>query len=328
MSQKLFAAALGNNTALADRLVYSREFLQTARAKTTEVLGSEWADVAIFAAGSLGRFETGRSSDLDVFLLANPRGAQADVNDPISHLDEIRLFAKLIDINRQLALPEFSGDGRYLKVHAVDRIISSTGDADDDSENFFTTRLLLLLESKPLWNAPLREAAIKNVLGNYFKDGKGKRDFRPLFLLNDVLRYWRTLCLNYERDRVKSLKWWKSNLNLKFSRKLTIFSTVLLILTKAAQTQDDFEAVAEMVPLERLALSLDTLDDASLLPRFVEFLSDYESFLAAKSFAELGEPLPGRKQEFREKAERFGCFLYDAVMNEKIDPLYRRFVLI
>lgn len=323
-----FIRQLTNHEALASRLEFSREFLGKARAKTEEVLAGEWSDVAIFAAGSLGRFETGRSSDLDVFMLGKRREDRTQTNAPISHLDEIRLFAKLIDINRQLNLPEFSGDGRYLKVHALDRIISSTGDAHDDSENLFTTRLLLLLESKALWNENLRKEAVNAVLGNYFKDGKGKQDFRPLFLLNDILRYWRTLCLNYERDRVKSPRWWKTNLNLKFSRKLTVFSTVLLIVTKAGETQGDFERIADMVPLERLALALDTLGDKTYLEKFNAFLNDYESFLAAKSFAELEVPDEQRKDEFRIKADRFGGFLYEVVMSPRIDTSMRRFLLI
>jgi hypothetical protein len=325
---EIFLKQLQNHEALASRLNYSKEFLQTARSKANELLASEWSDVAIFAAGSLGRFETGRSSDLDVFMVARRRGDCPPGTPPISHLDEIRLFAKLIDVNKQLNLPEFSGDGRYLKVHALDRIISSTGDANDDSENLFTTRLLLLLESKSLWNDDLRQEAVTKVLANYFKDGKGKRDFRPLFLLNDILRYWRTLCLNYERDRVRSPKWWKTNLNLKFSRKLTVFSTVLLILTKGAQSVEDFQRIAEMVPLERLALALDSLGKPEYASAFLEFLDNYESFLAAKSFAELEEPDQMKKDEFRAKADSFGSFIYQIVMDESIDPYLRRFVLI
>lgn len=327
MATEQFSASLASHEKLADRLEFSRSLLERVRAKTAEVLQTDWDHVAVFAAGSLGRFETGRTSDLDIFFLANQKKLDDQVRR-ISRLEEIQLFAKLIDINSQLALPAFSGDGRYLKVHDLQRIISSTGDANDDSENLFTTRLLLLLESKSIWNDDLRRDAVRDVLGNYFKDGKGKRDFRPLFLLNDILRYWRTLCLNYERDRIKSARWWKTNLNLKFSRKLTVYSTVLLILTKAAETQQSFEEYAEMVPLERLAVSLDRLNDSALLPRFKQFLDDYESFLAAKSHAELDEPSSADKDAYREKAERFGKFLFDLVMNPRIDETLRRYVVV
>ena len=228
-------------------------------------------------------WETGRTSDLDLFFVANPKAGATDNSHPVPRLEEISLFAKLIQIHEDLKLPKFSGEGRYLKVHDLRRVTSSNGDAHDDSENLFTTRMLLLLESKSLWNDALRKEAIAKVLAYYFKDGKGKKDFRPLFLLNDILRYWRTLCLNYERDRVKSEKWWKTNLNLKCSRKLTVFSTVLLIVTKSATDEQSFAKLADKVPLERLALALDALRDISHMDRFESFLNDYVSFLAAKS---------------------------------------------
>lgn len=323
-----FTQKLEAHENLSNRLAYSKSFLEQIKTTAQGSLACEWDDVAVFAAGSLGRFEAGRQSDLDIFVLAKHRESMSGRTSPISHLDEIRLFSKLIEINSKLQLPEFSGDGRYLKAHSVERIISSTGDAHDDIENLFTTRMLLLLESQAIWNSALRADAIKEVLSYYFKDGKGKTDFRPLFLLNDILRYWRTLCLNYERDRVTSKKWWKTNLNLKFSRKLTIFSTVLLIVTQEAQTIDDFIRIADLVPLERLALALDKLGDESLIDRFDQFLSDYESFLAAKSFNEVVNQSAEKKTEFKLKADSFGELIYDAIMSEKIDPRLRRFAII
>lgn len=323
-----FTKQLRDHHALSDRLNHSKQFLARIQETAATELQGQWNHVAVFAAGSLGRFEAGRQSDLDIFVLAKNQESNNKKTSAITHLDEIKLFAKLIDINSKLGLPEFSGDGRYLKAHSLERIISSTGDAHDDIENLFTTRMLLLLESQAIWNQELRHQAIKEVLSYYFKDGKGKLDFRPLFLLNDVLRYWRTLCLNYERDRVKSEKWWKTNLNLKFSRKLTIFSTILLILTEEARSIDDFIRISELVPLERLALALDKLADTTLNPKFGKFLDDYESFLAAKSFNEVLSQTSQQKSDFKQKADAFGNLIYEAIMSEKIDSRLRRFALI
>lgn len=320
-----FSKALNDHAKLHDRINHSKEFLKKVNAETLAQLGTDWQNVSVFVAGSLGRFETGRKSDLDVFLLSNCN----DQNSGFPKLDEIKLLAKLIQINYSLALPEFSGDGRYLKVHSVQSIVNGTGDANDDVENYFTTRLLLLLESKSIWNSELRDFAIKEVLINYFKDGNGKKDFRPLFLLNDILRYWRTVCLNYERDRIApTSKWWKKNLNLKFSRKLTVYSTVLAIITKTVSNETDFIDLTKLVPLERLAIALDTLDDQTFFNRFILFLDDYESFLAAKSFGETDDPASEKKKEFKEKAERFGDFLNDVIMSSNIDPKLRRYLLI
>lgn len=148
-------------------------------------------------------------------------------------------------------------------------------------------------------------------------------------MLNDILRYWRTVCLNYERDRIApTSKWWKKNLSLKFSRKLTVYSTVLTILTKAVTNKEEVVQLAELVPLQRLALALDTLGDESFLERFKIFLDDYESFLAAKSFGEVDEPSDAKKKDFKIKAERFGAFLDNVVMSEQMDVNLRRYLLI
>lgn len=246
----------------------------------------------------------------------------------VSKLQEIELFSDLIKLNESLNLPPFSGDGRFLKVHELNDLIKATGDAIDDSENLFTTRLLLLLESRPISNDDLYNKALSKVLNNYFRDGGGRNDFLPLFLLNDVLRYWRTLCLNYERDRGLAKPWWKKNLNLKFSRKLTIFSTVLMILTKEVCNAKEFVNLTQKVPLERLALALDKIDDRSLLPSFAVVLDDYESFLAAKSHAELEEKDLALLEELKLKADYFGDFLYRALHSPNLDPSLVKYLAI
>ncbi len=181
--------------------------------------------ISIFCAGSLARQEIGAHSDLDVFVTAR--------RDPRleSRLCEYTLFAEVININnKELRLPEFSNDGQYLKICFVDDLKRLTGAPTDDSENIFTTRMLLLLESVPVLHGNTYQRHLKDIADHYYRDDRGKRTFRPLFLLNDLLRYWRTLCLNYEERRNDDTKKWrKKNVNLKFSRMVTVFSTVLPI---------------------------------------------------------------------------------------------------
>ena len=76
----------------------------------------------------------------------------------------------------------------------------------------------------------------------YFADFERNRDtFRPTFLLNDILRFWRTLTLNYEHKRAEKRRaaergeaedGWEvksatKNLKLGFSRLNTCFSLVV-----------------------------------------------------------------------------------------------------
>jgi len=323
-----FTDSLNDYAPLRERLAYSRELLERVQAAMTCCDAGRRLEFCIFAAGSLGRFETGRISDLDLFFLAEREGRGPNERS-LTRLAEIQSFADVIKVNRDLELPAFSGDGQYLKVHEVADIISATGDSNDDSENRFTTRLLLLLESQPICNEGLYNTAITRVLEMYFRDGRGKKNFRPLFLLNDILRYWRTLCLNYERSRAEPGKpWWKRNLNLKFSRKLTVFSSVLAIIACKVSQPEAFRPISELVPLQRLALALDTMDDGSLLSEFSEILVLYEDFLAAKSHAELEGKEAELLARFSVKAQRFDEFLHCTLRSEHLDQSLVRFVSI
>lgn len=62
----------------------------------------------------------------------------------------------------------------------------------------------------------------------------------PIFLLNDILRFWRTLCLNYEsgrqwrpeEDELKRAKGHLDNLKLKFSRLNICFSFICHLMNQ------------------------------------------------------------------------------------------------
>lgn len=324
-----FQKLLTEHVALQQRMTFSKDTLQKIRAHLTGRPACSRPDLCIFAAGSLARHETGRSSDLDLFFIGD-RANRATNERSISRLQEIEAFADLVRLNAELELEPFSGDGRYLKIHELSDIIAGTGTAEDDSENLFTTRLLLLLESKPIAGDAVYDRAVEKVLEMYFRDGRGRKGFRPLFLLNDILRYWRTLCLNYERARQEPGKpWWKVNLNLKFPRKLTVFSTVLAIVATRLNTEAEFLHIAQMTPLERLAFALDAMDDDALVKSFAVVLDNYEEFLAVKSHRELEGPLkPAPVADFSLKAEHLNDFLHEALASPKLDRQLVRYVQI
>lgn len=323
-----FSDALAEHTRLQARIVRSKSLLADVRKHLSARPACSRSDLCIYAAGSLARLETGRISDLDLFFIGH-RPERGQGIRSISRLQELQAFADLIQINDELSLEPFSGDGLHLKVHELDDIIAGTGSSDDDSENLFTTRLLLLLESKPLAGADVYDRAVDDVLNMYFRDGRGRKGFRPLFLLNDVLRYWRTLCLNYERDRFEAGKpWWKRNLNLKFPRKLTVFSTVLSIIAFDVTSAEEFKPLAAMTPMERLAAALDRMGDQLLEPGFAAVLDDYEDFLAAKSHRELDGSDRPSLEDFSAKAQRFDDFLHTALASQTLDRNLVRYVLI
>ena len=103
--------------------------------------------LCIYATGSYGRLEAGEDSDIDVFFLYEGHPAVKQ----LSNLTLIRLSACLIEATEAMDFPPFSGDGRYLDIHYLDHMEEVLGSPEDDSLNAFTARMLLLLESRPVY---------------------------------------------------------------------------------------------------------------------------------------------------------------------------------
>lgn len=282
--------------------------------------------ISVFCAGSLARQEIGDHSDLDIFVTAD-RDVRLE-----SRLCEYTLFAEVININnKELQLPEFSNDGQFLKICFVDDLMRLTGAPTDDSENIFTTRMLLLLESVPVLHPDIYQKHLKAIADHYYRDDRGKRTFRPLFLVNDLLRYWRTLCLNYEERRHdKTKKWRKKNVNLKFSRMVTVFGTVLPVTAQLTNTSDELVQLCRRPALERLAAAVDHLDDHDLARRWPEILDLYEEFLGWKEEEDVDKYLGdgSAKHRVREHAETLSLFLHDALTHARIRPELRRYLIL
>jgi len=215
--------------------------------------------ICIYVTGSYARFEANKFSDLDIFLLKDGSVRK----DKISKIDEILLDAELIKIAREMEFGEFSNDGQYLEIHHIDDILENLGCSEDDYNNYFTARMLLLLESYPLYNSALYEKMIRKIINSYFRDYHDHdKDFRPIFLVNDIIRYYKTMCMNYEHkrnrptaDTTAKAKAHLKNLKLKFSRLLTCYATILVLIQKKKTiTPNNLTDIVKKTPIEKLRL--------------------------------------------------------------------------
>lgn len=239
----------------------------------------------VYVTGSFGRIESSEYSDLDIFIVGNGDAR----NRELSKLDEICLKAKLIEMTRTRELPEFSGDGEYLNHYSVGELKDGLGKPEDDATNTFTARLLLLLESNPLVGTEVYTNVIQEVVAAYWRDYEDhSSNFIPAFLSNDILRLWRTFCVNYEarsgsETPEKNAKRKLKNYKLKHSRMLTCYSALLYLLNeyklKHTITPTACIDMVQLSPTERIESIISSRQESEsffqiLLEQYAQFLQE------------------------------------------------------
>jgi hypothetical protein len=298
----------------------------------------------VYATGSFGRREASEHSDIDLFIvsLSDEVGEGRTVRSRLSKLNEILLKAELIRVSDKLGFPPFSQDGRFLQQHTAWKLIKSTGDQSDDAENTFTARLLLLLESRPLIANDVHSRIIDDVIAKYWSEFKSHSDrFMPAYLANDVLRYWRTLCLNYEANTSEEMikfpaKRKINNYKLKHSRMLTCYSALLVLLhvfvKNGTVIPSDVQRMVYQTPTQRIEWVAAEAKTPELVEVLQLLLERYERFLsiASQSKDELSELFSNAAEALKLRGERseFGDLVCKALyLIGRDNPFYRRLVV-
>lgn len=251
---------------IADRKEYTQAQIARLQAELTEASTLVSAKACVYATGSYGRGEAGTASDLDLFIVSKTVLTDDKIKKEerlLSNLDTICVKADLIITTKKLGIREFDGDGKYLEHYTLSTLIRNIGDPKDDMNNTFTARLLLLLESTPILGGDVYDELIDGVIDEYWTDYKKHSElFNPAYLVNDILRLWRTFCVNYEArtqkyPELKRIERKKKNYTLKYSRLLTCYSALLYLLhvfnNNNTVRPEDAKAMASLTPLARLA---------------------------------------------------------------------------
>jgi predicted nucleotidyltransferase len=246
-------------------------------------------NASVVVTGSLGRGEFTGGSDLDWYLLVD------GPSDPyhFTLTREIASALEQLSIKRPGPTDTFGG---LVSSHDLIHYIAGTKDTNEN----LTRRILLLLESRALTNPVIRQRVIGNVLARYVvhdrsiasRDGTLHRI--PHFLLNDVVRYWRTMGSDFASKMWERQQegWAIRNIKLRFSRKLLFVSGLLTCfaaeLTSPPQLEEagpddlflsllaDFIAQqTNTAPLEKLAEAVAAHPDCAR-----KVLTAYDFFLS------------------------------------------------
>ncbi|MDV6329854.1 nucleotidyltransferase domain-containing protein [Asticcacaulis sp. 201] len=239
----------------------------------------------VYATGSFGRLEAGSQSDLDLFIVSKVKKQKPAAVNALSNLDTILVKAELINAVRDLNLPDFDGDGKFLECHSTFDFLNHLGGQEDDYRNILTGRLLMFMEGRPLIGAKVFDFVIDQVLEEYFRDFSDHSDgFIPAFLCNDILRLWRTFCVNYEFARRRKQKKAKvKNFKLKHSRMLTCYSAICFLLSRYQKngtvTISDAKEMVYLTPLDRIESVSQSQNSTHITSIKQELFAGYADFL-------------------------------------------------
>lgn len=243
--------------------------------------------------GSVARKELTDSSDFDAFLISD---GQLDSRQ-LESAEKFWLSAKE---GSGLGDPGGSGTFSGDQVLDLNEMVQNIGGLDDDN-NKITQRMLVILESVPIGNVLIYNRLRDKLIERYISDQITNHQL-GLFLLNDIIRYYRTICIDFEFKTTEQKKaWGLRNIKLVYSRKLIYFAGIVMCAEMAQQSYKEkrclFKFMMDMTPIERLIYVFGTDIYKSLLI--------YNSFLNKISDSNVREALNEVDSGARTESEVF-----------------------
>lgn len=255
-------------------------------------------DAAVVLLGSWGRREVTSASDDDAIVLFC--GERRDHVRPEPG-----------EVAAVLGGPAPGPEGLFGATAWLADLVDRIG-LDGDTNTNLTRRMLFLLESVPIAGDAAHARSRAEVVATYL--GAHERDYRPpRFLLNDLVRYWRTIAVDFEgKHRARSGDGWGlRHTKLRFSRKVLFAGGLLPVLECHALPAPEMPAFLverfSQPPLDRLAAAFlahgmpDT--GARAIRAYAQFLDLLDDAAARGELARLTEDRADASERFQRVRE-------------------------
>lgn len=209
---------LQNRTDSSEGLVEARNWL------TDRLPLNETDPVDVVVLGSYARLEASGQSDFDYLVIVHALPENLGVG------------RQLLAQTDQFIVEKVGGHrpgatGMFGELTSAVELVEKIG-LEQDTNQSHSRRLLFLEESRSIYNPELHQRLMASICDRYLVDYGQPKSGPPRFLLNDVIRYWFTLAVDYQAKRIRGGKadWGLRYLKLLISRKMAFAGTVCSLL--------------------------------------------------------------------------------------------------
>lgn len=284
----------------------SEDGLSRMREVASEVIGDDDRFI-VGVNGSYARREVTCGSDVDLFVLFR--------KDAMKEAQEVQAALRTRLEADSFKMPALGGV--FSSPLTVSMLTQSIGGMGDTNE-YITRRMLLLLEGEWIHNPTQFERARTRLLDQYVAV-----TIRPeqicLFLLNDIIRYWRTICVDFEYKVQSDGKPREIRLiKLRFSRMLLFFAGVMAVsATYGLERAKKIARLSEMLALPAHQRLLHLVGERAYpaLELYAEFLEALDD-RATRDALSTALPAGQESNEFaklRAQAQQFRQSLLDVL---------------